>query len=306
MNQKSRQEAPNKIEGDFFKLLNNANFGCDCRKNLDNCTFNPINDEINELSFIRRYYKNLFDKDIEPFINARILQQEIDEKFNNERQKIKESDRFFGAKIRSLENRKNAENEAVERFREREKKHHKKAGLSPFSDRIDNAIKNQKVKTIINFSDQDTVSIKALGVKTNEKVKITTRFIKEKMLIFCFPDSEVQELYAKHDILKCFIYLILTDTDSCSLQFLFLTCLKSQISEDQTRKLIFEIILLKIGHRLDTSDKFYEQFLCRNEKTKKQVGLYEVESVDNANLITIAVNPKEYYEIFRNKSIKKT
>ena len=88
----------------------------------------------------------MFDKDIEPFINARILQQEIDDKFNNERQKIKESDRFFAAKIRSLENCKNAKNEAVERFREREKKHHKKAGLSAFSDRIDNAIKNQIVK----------------------------------------------------------------------------------------------------------------------------------------------------------------
>ena len=173
------------------------------------------------------------------------------------------------------------------------------------------------MKTIIDFSDQDTASIKAHGVKTNKKVNITTRFIKGKILMFskasirsligsfCFPDSEVQEIYAKHHILKCFIYLILTDTDSCFLQFLFLTHLKSQISEDQTRKLKFEIILLKIGHRLDTSDEFYEQFLRRNEKTEKQVGLYEVESVDNANLIMIAVNPKEYYEIFRNKSINK-
>ena len=44
----------NKIESDFWKLLNNANFGYDCRNNLDNCIFEPINDEINELSFIRR------------------------------------------------------------------------------------------------------------------------------------------------------------------------------------------------------------------------------------------------------------
>ena len=97
----------------------------------------------------------MFDKDIEPFINSCILQEEINEKFNNERQKIKESDRFFAAKIRSLENRKNAKNEAVERFREREKKHHKKTDLSPYLDRIDNAVKNQKVKTIIDFSEQD-------------------------------------------------------------------------------------------------------------------------------------------------------
>ena len=55
MNQKSRQQAANKIESDFSKLLNNADFGYDCRNNLDNCTFEPINDEIGELSFIRRY-----------------------------------------------------------------------------------------------------------------------------------------------------------------------------------------------------------------------------------------------------------
>ena len=123
--------------------------------------------------------------------------------------------------------------------------------------------------------------------------------------IFCYPDEEVKEIYAKHDIIKCFIYLILADTDSCSIQFLFLTRLSSQISEGDARKLIFEILLLKKGERLDISDEFYEQFFCRNEKTKKEVGLYEVESVDNANLVTIAVNPKEYYEIFKNKAINK-
>ena len=30
MNQKLRPNAENSIEKDFFKLLNNANFGCDC------------------------------------------------------------------------------------------------------------------------------------------------------------------------------------------------------------------------------------------------------------------------------------
>ena len=33
MNQKSRQESKN------YKLMNNSNFGYDCRKNLDNCKF---------------------------------------------------------------------------------------------------------------------------------------------------------------------------------------------------------------------------------------------------------------------------
>ena len=37
MNQKSRQTAATKVEKDFYKLLNNSNFGIDCRNNIDNC-----------------------------------------------------------------------------------------------------------------------------------------------------------------------------------------------------------------------------------------------------------------------------
>ena len=181
--------------------------------------------------------------------------------------------------------------------------------------------KDQKVKTIIDFIDQDTASVKALGVKTNDRVRITTRFIKGKMLMFskvslktfiydlidtfCFPDEEVQEIYARNNILKCFLYLILTDTNSCAIKFLFISDLKSKITEDQTRRLVFDIILLKIRHRNDASDDFYTKFLCQNKKLKKKVGLYEVESIDNSNIITKAVNPKEYFEVFRNKTINK-
>ena len=67
MNQKARQEAGDKVESDFCKLLNNANFGYDCRINLDNCKFEPINNEINELSFTKRYYSNLYNRNLQPF-----------------------------------------------------------------------------------------------------------------------------------------------------------------------------------------------------------------------------------------------
>ena len=56
LNQRSRQTAKNATEKDFYKLLNNANFGYDCRNNLDNCKFEPIYDEIGEISYIRKYY----------------------------------------------------------------------------------------------------------------------------------------------------------------------------------------------------------------------------------------------------------
>ena len=45
MNQKSRQESNNSVEKDFYKLMNNSNFGYGYRNSLDNCKFALIFDE---------------------------------------------------------------------------------------------------------------------------------------------------------------------------------------------------------------------------------------------------------------------
>ena len=46
MNQKYRQTASSKVEKDFYKLLNNSNFGIDRRNNIDSCYLEPIYDDI--------------------------------------------------------------------------------------------------------------------------------------------------------------------------------------------------------------------------------------------------------------------
>ena len=56
MNQKSRQNAKNSVEKDFYKLMNNSNFAYDCRNNLGNCHFVPIFDEFKEITYLKRYY----------------------------------------------------------------------------------------------------------------------------------------------------------------------------------------------------------------------------------------------------------
>ena len=81
--------------------------------------------------------------------------------------------------------------------------------------------------------------------------------------------------------------------------------MKSSITEEKARDLIFDIIIPKLGQRLDTSDDFHAKFLCQNKKIKKQVGLYEVEPINNPNIITLPVNLKEYFEVFRTREINK-
>ena len=58
----------------------------------------------------------------------------------------------------------------------------------------------------------------------------------------------------------------------------------------------------KVFDRLDLLTEFYEQFNCRNEDLRKRVGLFEIESIDKPSVITIALNPKEYYERFIDHS----
>ena len=55
----------------------------------------------------------------------------------------------------------------------------------------------------------------------------------------------------------------------------------------------------------DLSDELWDKFKIRDVKLKKQMGLYEIKNIDNANICTIAVNPKEYLEKLKNRLINK-
>ena len=61
MNQKSRQRATSSVEKDFYKLLNNSNFGIDCRNIIDNCFLEPIYDHFGKISYIKKYTTILSD-----------------------------------------------------------------------------------------------------------------------------------------------------------------------------------------------------------------------------------------------------
>ena len=124
-----------------------------------------------------------------------------------------------------------------------------------------------------------------------------------------FPDETSKSIYEKCKIKKCYVYqnlFIKTDTDSTSILFVFICHMNSVVDEITAQNIIFEVMTTsKIFKRLDLSDDFWAQFDVQNKKLKKQLGLFKVENISRANVITIAINPKEYLEGFDDYSINK-
>ena len=82
MNQKSRQKATTDVEKDFYKLLNNSNFGKDCRSNIYNRTLEPIYDKLSEILFIKKYDDIFGSGNYFQFEDPDIIREEISEKFD--------------------------------------------------------------------------------------------------------------------------------------------------------------------------------------------------------------------------------
>ena len=121
MNQKSRQQSKNDIEKDFFKLMNNSNFGYNCRNNVDNCQFVSIFDEIGELTYINRSY-NILDSKISDFVTGHLLKADVEKKFNSKLTKLDKEDKFYEIKLQTLKNERLNDLESAEKLSKKRQK----------------------------------------------------------------------------------------------------------------------------------------------------------------------------------------
>ena len=183
-------------------------------------------------------------------------------------------------------------------------------------------LKNEKIKTMIDFDKNECNSIKSIIVKSDTNIDVTSRFIKGKMLIFAklsiksfvydmidvfsFPNDEIQQVYDYYQIEKCFLYQNLTDTNSTSLFFNFICRLDCSVPESEAKNTVFKCLKKsKILNRLDLSDEFWKQFEIYDHNTKKVMGLFEIENINNQNICSITINPKEYFEKIKDRKINK-
>ena len=92
---------------------------------------------------------------------------------------------------------------------------------------------------VVEFNNRESASIKSFSVKKRNEIKVTTRFMSGKLLMFaklslksfiydltetfCFTQKKITDLHKKYLIEKVEIFHILTDTDSIVLKFIFIS-----------------------------------------------------------------------------------
>ena len=141
MNQKTRLNAKNAIQKDFFKLINNANFRFECRSSVNNVKFYPIKCEIKEISFIKKYYSPCHTK-VSGFVNSNLLKQEIEQTFQQHLDKVKYDDSFRNAKITATENQNKEECYALEAHEKKEREFKKRKLTKNVETKLEDAFKN--------------------------------------------------------------------------------------------------------------------------------------------------------------------
>ena len=106
MNKKSRQTATSSVEKDFYKLLNNSNFGIDCRNNIDNCTLEPIYDDFSEIAYIKNYTTIFNDETLRDFFSPPLLRQEIIQTYDAKIFALNKEDPTYEARKKYFESKK--------------------------------------------------------------------------------------------------------------------------------------------------------------------------------------------------------
>ena len=95
MNQNARKTAKTKVEKDFYKLLNNSNFGNDCRNNLGNCKLELLFDGLDEISYIKKFSNVMQDHRYREFFSIELLQEQLRGEFNKKAENLDQDDPFY-------------------------------------------------------------------------------------------------------------------------------------------------------------------------------------------------------------------
>ena len=144
-----------------------------------------------------------------------MIKQDIEEKYNDKVIKSNKEDRFYPIKLNSLNVERLSNLVAAENFEKKKKKKKKRLSFVAFSERKNEALRNQKIKNLIDFDEEYSSSIKSIAVQQDVKIDLTTRFLNGKMLmfskvsikglvydlidVFMFPNADTKKIYDEYN-----------------------------------------------------------------------------------------------------------
>ena len=174
MNQKSRQKATSSVEKDFYKLLNNSNFGIDCRNDINNCILKPLFDDFEEISYIKKFTTILFDETFCHFYSPALVWEEIIQTYQSNLFELKKENPLYEVRKKYYEGKMDGELDAVNHFEK--DKNIKKRKLKYIEEKITDCLDPRKTKMLIDFDNRESASIKSFTIRKRDKIKVNHSF----------------------------------------------------------------------------------------------------------------------------------
>ena len=208
-NQKAKQKAISSVEKDFYKLLNNSNFGIDCRNNIDNCILEALYDEFTEISYIEKFTKISSGDTFRNFFSPSLLREEITQAFQSTIFALNKDKPTYEARKKYYERQMPEELDGVDSYEKNKKV--KKRRFKEIDKKTTDCLDPRKAKMVVQFNDTESASIRSFTVRKRNEIKVTTQFMSGKLLMFaklspksffyelsetvCFPSKEIADLY---------------------------------------------------------------------------------------------------------------
>ena len=93
------------------------------------------------------------------------MRVDVEEKYNDRLLKLDKEHRFYEIKLQTIKTERLKDLEAAEKVDQQNKKNKKRTKLIDFVDRKNEALTNQKVKSLIDFDEEYTSSIKSVAIE---------------------------------------------------------------------------------------------------------------------------------------------
>ena len=119
------------------------------------------------------------------FITIDFIQADIEEKYNDSMMKLSKNDKFYEVKVSAIKSGRRQSLDSLESFDKKNKRIEKKWTIIDYTEHKVIAHKNNKIKSIIDFDEEQANSIKSLAVEKRIKHSTDSKIYERKDANVC-------------------------------------------------------------------------------------------------------------------------